>query len=283
MANVPGNPQPNPADLGAVLLAINTGIDRRQRHDDEKHARDSVVREKREWLDIEARKIDNCEGLPERAMRQWLRSHVLAMGRTPQIVPANVAQQATLDKELGQKLMTRTASGPLVRELDRSVANNPNHTVTDTLEALEATFLGADEPAAKRAELEKMRQRGSRKPDDAIPAYVRRFVDMADEAYGVAGRAPEQEAKLSELFVTSLHDEKVAEEIFAHEPPLLTLAGVTDHATEIHNRTRHMERAWHGRKGHRRETPMEIGPVDQRNKNANAPMAKNVSQNWSVG
>jgi hypothetical protein len=218
MANVPGNPQPNPADLGAVLLAINTGIDRRQRHDDEKHARDNVVREKREWLDIEARKIDNCEGLPERAMRQWLRSHVLAMGRTPQIVPANVAQQATLDKELGQKLMTRTASGPLVRELDRSVANNPNHTVTDTLEALEATFLGADEPAAKRAELEKMRQRGSRKPDDAIPAYVRRFVDMADEAYGVAGRAPEQEAKLSELFVTSLHDEKVVEEISLTNP-----------------------------------------------------------------
>ena len=64
MANTPGNPQLNPANLGAVLLAINTGIDRQH------HSRDVVLQVKHKHT---------------LAIWQWLRSHVLAVKGSQQL------------------------------------------------------------------------------------------------------------------------------------------------------------------------------------------------------
>ena len=108
----------------------------------------------------ESRKIEMCKGFPERSMRTWRRGLTLAMTQTPQVNLPNAANQATVDKELGRKLMARTSAGPLVAELDKEIAAHPNHTVDENLELLQATFLGTDEPAAKRGELEKMCQAG---------------------------------------------------------------------------------------------------------------------------
>ena len=60
-----------------------------------------VNHDKREWLEVESQKIETYEGLLARAMHTWLYGMTLAMGRTPQINPANAAQQAVVDKELG--------------------------------------------------------------------------------------------------------------------------------------------------------------------------------------
>ena len=69
-------------------------------------------------------------------MRVWLRGMTLAMEQTPQINPANAAQQAVLDKELGWKLVIRVSQGPLVHEVDREFLANPNNTVLENLEIL---------------------------------------------------------------------------------------------------------------------------------------------------
>ena len=89
-----------------------------------RHLRELVIREKNEWLETEKGKVDVCEGLPERAMRAWLRSMLSAMGRTPQVQTANANQQAAVDRELGRKLMTKTARGPLVKEKDPEIARS---------------------------------------------------------------------------------------------------------------------------------------------------------------
>ena len=56
-----------------------------------------ATREKRDWLEKEQRKIENCEGLPERSMRSWLRKVILVMGRTRQLVPPHAVNQAIVD------------------------------------------------------------------------------------------------------------------------------------------------------------------------------------------
>ena len=232
---------------------------------------ESVARAKREWVTEEAQKIEKCEGLPHTSMRTWLRSMASALSRTPLIDEATVVNaevvQAAVDRELGRKLMTRTARGDLMTEIDRDIAANAENTVVETLGEVEAIFLGADEPAARRSELEELRQQGGNKPENQIPAYCRLFLLKADEAYGVINRTEETEAKLAELFVTSLYSEDLAREVFEHDPPLVTLEEVQQRATEIYNRSRRMNRAWKGRRrgvpaNARRETPMEIGPVE---------------------
>ena len=154
-------------------------------------------------------------------------------------------------------------------EVDKDILANPLHMPLEILETIEVTFLGADEPAAKRSELEDLRQQGGNKSENQIPAYCRHFLQKAEEAYGVVNRAAEVESKLAELFTTSLYSEEVAREIFEHDPPLIILVDVQNRATEIYNRSRRMSRAWKGRRRNvpvRRETPMEIGPVESNGK-----------------
>ena len=208
---------------------------------------EQVSRAKREWVTEEAQKIEKCEGLPAPSMRAWLRAMASAMGRTPKINRAAVLNpnevQAEVDLDLGKKLMARVARGPLTVEIDKLIAANAQYSVTEVLEELETLFLGADEPAAKRSELEELRQQAGNKPDNQIPAYCRLFLQKADEAYGIINRNPETESKLAELFITSLQSEDIAQEVFEHDPPLETLDEVQKRATEIYNRSRRMSRA----------------------------------------
>ena len=89
----------------------------------------------------EAAKLEKCEGLPTPCMRAWLHGMTLAMGCTPQIDPPNQVQQAVVDRDLGRKLMNRTARGDLVVEIDQDITAHTGHTTTKTLESLEVTFL----------------------------------------------------------------------------------------------------------------------------------------------
>ena len=231
---------------------------------------ENVARHKRDWINDEAHKIEKCEGLPCHSMREWLRAMKSAMGRTPQIDRRNMTNdaadrhQADVDREIGRKLMSRTARGALIISIDKHVEQNANAPVIETLAEMETIYLGADEPAARRSELEELRQQGGNKPEHQIPAYCRLFLQKAEDAYGIVNRNEECEAKLAELFTTSLHSEEVAREIFEHDPALVTLEAVQDRAMEIYNRSRRMQCAWKGRRRAlaRRETPMEIGPVE---------------------
>jgi hypothetical protein len=161
--------------------------------------------------------------MPEKAIRGWVRGMVSAMTRTPQLQNANVApaalalQQAAIDTQLGRELLSRTATGALVREADRylAVPLQVNDDMTVLINHLEEAFLGADEAAAKRAELEKLRQKGGTKLEHAIPAYCRDFSDLADEAYAIANRNAETDLKLAELFMTSLRDDDVVKELLS--------------------------------------------------------------------
>lgn len=237
---------------------------------------EQVNRAKREWVTEEAQKMEKCEGLPASSMRTWLRAMTSAMTRTPQInrnaVQNPDAVQAEVDLDLGKKLIARAARGSLTIEADKLVAAHPEFPILDILEELETLFLGADEPAARRSELEDLRQQAGNKTENQVPAYCRLFLQKADEAYGVINRGAETESRLAELFITSLQSEEIAREIFEHDPPLETLDEVQKRAIEIYNRSRRMSRAWKGRrKGGqttRRETPMEIGQLDGGNQQA---------------
>jgi len=189
----------------------------------------------------------------------------LAMGRTPQLNPANAAQQAAIDHDLGRDLMLRTSQGPLMRELDRDIQAHPGHTPIEILAEMEALFLGADEAAAKRADLELLRQKPGKAAKDAIPAYSRTFLEAADEAYAIVGRGPEIDEKLGEMFAVSLIDRAVVKELFEHEPRLETLDATQTAAIAIYNRSRRMSRALQTYRGHANplHEPMEVGPLEE--------------------
>ena len=109
------------------------------------------------------------------------------------------------------------ASGDLIIEINKDVTANPLHTTLESLESLKATFLGADEPTPTWSELEEHRQQGGNKSENQILPYCRLFTHKDDEAYRVVNQALETEAKLAELFVTSLIIEEVAREIFEND------------------------------------------------------------------
>ena len=125
------------------------------------------------------------------------------MWRTPQINPPNILQQGAVDSDLSHKLMAHTGWGDLIAEVDRDIVAHPLHTVIETLETLEPTFPGADEPAAKRSKLEELRQQGGNKAENQILAYFKLFTQKADETYGVVNQAAETEEKLAKLFLTA--------------------------------------------------------------------------------
>ena len=88
---------------------------------------------------------------------------------------------------------------------------------------------------------------------------------MADEAYAIVGRNAETDLKLCEMFMTSLRDDGIVKELFEHQPQLVTLAAAQAEAVDVHNRTRRLARAWHGRRPRKqdeRDTPMEMGPLE---------------------
>lgn len=233
----------------------------------ERTAHEQNERAKRDWVSEEATKMERCEGLPAAGLRAWLRDMRDAIGRTLKIDRTGVVNpdevQARVDRELGKKLMARTAGGELVKEVDKCWASDDQHTVIDVLREMESVFLGSDEPAARRSEVDDMRQPAGSKPENQIPAYSRRFQLKADEAYGVIDRSPEHEETLAELYITSLNNEDVARELFEATPPIATLQEAITKATAIYNRGQRMARAWKGRRRNvRRETPMEIGQMD---------------------
>ena len=197
-------------------------------------------REKKEWINDEPVKLEKCEGLPAPSMWTLLRAMTLAMGHTPQIYPPKTVQQAAVDHNLGHKLMARRSRGDLIVEVDKDVTAHLLHTVIETLESLEATFLGVDEPAAKRLKLEELRQQGGKKAENQIPAYIRLFTQKSNEAYGVVNRAVETKEKLAELYLTSLYSDEVAREIFEHDSPLVMINAVQTQLTEIYNHGRSM-------------------------------------------
>lgn len=250
-------------------LIRQANVDARQAEKD-KHTADEVSRAKREWVNDEAAKIEKCEGLPAMSMRNWLRSLKNALKRIPLIdrdsVPNPDEVQEQVNRDLGRKLMTRTARGELTLAIDEQIERNPAETVKDTLIAIEEMFLGADEQAALKSELEELRQQGGNKAEHQIPAYCRFFRQKADQAYGIVDLSAEDDSKLAELFITSLYSEEIARELFEHDPQLVKLETAQTAAIDIYNRNRRMTRAWKGRRKHnpstRRETPMEIGQVD---------------------
>jgi transposase-like protein len=209
---------------------------------------------RKEWLDDERSKVDTCEGAPTGAMRRWLRDVTDALERIPVIQPANQQIQAARVLGWGKALISKTASRDLRKEADRVLGANVGYTCAQVLQDLQDTFLGADEPAAKKAELEKMKQKCD------IPLYCRRFGEAADEAYAIIGRNPETEEKLAELFICSLRDNDVIEELFKHVPRLVTLAAAQNEARHIYDRQKHMSRVWK-RRAQRQEEPMECGPL----------------------
>jgi hypothetical protein len=58
----------------------------------------------------------------------------------------------------------------------------------------------------------------------------------------------------------TLRDNDVIEELFKHDPRLVTLAAAQNEARNIHDRQKHMARVWK-RRNQRQEEPMECGPL----------------------
>ena len=129
-------------------------------------------------------------------------------------------------------------SRDLCREGDHVWQANAGYTCAQVLADLQDTFLRADELATKKAEMEKKKQKGD------ILLYCMRFTEATDEAYAVVGRNVETERKLAEMFIVSLCDNEVIEELLKHDPHLVTLAAAQTAAHTIYDRTKHMSRVW---------------------------------------
>jgi hypothetical protein len=190
--------------LPAILQGIQQQNAAVQQHQVDVRAEEQRLREKKEWLTIEGRKVPECEGLPEPAMRKWPRVVMGAMGRIPQLQNAGMgavqlqALQVVIDLEFGRALIARSAGGNLIREIDRHWLANPNDDVPAIVAEMELIFLGADEMATKRSELKDLRQKGGPRTENGLPAFCRDFADAADAAYPIAGRNVEIELKLAE-------------------------------------------------------------------------------------
>ena len=97
----------NVPNLAAILQGMNqqNAAINQQRADS--YAEQNRVREKKEWIDRESRKIERCEGLPEKSMRQWVRAMLGAMTRIPQLqnaalnAPQLQQMQQAVDRQLG--------------------------------------------------------------------------------------------------------------------------------------------------------------------------------------
>jgi hypothetical protein len=259
---------PQAANMQALINTL-TQAQNDRRQDDAAGREERIKRTKlNKWSANEKSKIEKNDGTCSLATRNWLRAVRAAMTRTPQLIlaagqqpAALIAAQAQIDVELGLELIAGTTCGEFGREVDRHRAAQPNDAAGAICDEMEAVFLGDDETAEMRADLRKLRQKGGPRPENQIHAFSRSFTDLADQAYPVGQRIPDKERELAELFISALSKREVADELFKHQPPLITLNNAVNAAAAIHARLRRTTRVWADRNS-RQEEPMEVGPLD---------------------
>ncbi|MCP3889911.1 MAG: hypothetical protein GY702_13720 [Desulfobulbaceae bacterium] len=259
-------PNPPPGDAMAIIAASLHGLREQNdllRRNGEFSARYKyLTRVRSDWFSDEVHKIDRCEGKPKEKFRMWLRGVKTAMNRLPcaDPLPNTNDTPATVVKDQARKLVSRTAKGPLLANAELMFDKRDGKDVDDILQDLELLFLGTDDAAQLKIDLEDIRQPAGDTADSDLPTYVRTFRQEADMAYGILRRSAEVELKLADLFTTSLKNTDIAKELFEHDPPLLTLAEVQEKAMDIYSRRLHMKRAWKDRAQLpiRFDEPMEV-------------------------
>jgi hypothetical protein len=184
-----------------------------------------------------------CDGSTTVAVRVWIKEINLAIR---QLAPADIVE-----------LVTRTVTGPMRWEVERFIdqymgAQNVNRNAVPWREIedhVSHCFLNTDEASALRDEVENTRQ-SAYEPE---ASYSRRFRDVADSAYPVAQRNPDQERILIKAYARGLSSDELARKLVQDENPANLEAAITAIA-------RFSERKdAYSRLGRNEPEPMEVG------------------------
>ena len=210
-----------------------------------------IHKEQKQWADDEKAKMEFCEGLTQRSVREWLRKIHNAFILLPAGFDANWCIK---------RLMTLTARGDLQEELENFIAIQPNQ-ANIAHQALtnhiSHAFLGPDEAETLKSEVKCMKQ-GVR---EQIPAFNRRFTKIADLAFPALGRAADVEADLAGYYLNALQDGPIKDALFKHRPRLATLAAVKQAAAAEYTELRYQQRITG--KPVQQEEAMEIAAIAQ--------------------
>jgi hypothetical protein len=197
------------------------------------------------WVEEEARHVPNCDGDNVRGVREWIAS-VRSSGRR---IP-----QGKGEDDYIKKLMVRTCSGDLFREIDNYMEKNNRDLVSwkPIIDHILEAFLGPDENEALEDELKKIKQGGR----EDIPAFNRRFSNMADIAYPKPTNS--EKSELAVLYLTSLKKGRIQNRLADREHPVSTLEDATNAAYQEWARMRRSERILNPGRTEREEQPMEV-------------------------
>ncbi|MCP3857801.1 MAG: hypothetical protein GY698_24275, partial [Actinomycetia bacterium] len=141
-----------------------------------------LTRVRSEWFSDEIHKIDKCEGKPKEKFRIWLRSVKNALNRLTctDPLPNTNDTRATIVLAQARKLVYRTAKGGLLANAELLFDKNDGSSADEILKELELVFLGTDDAAQLKIDLEDVRQPAGDTPDSDLLTYIRTFRHEAD-------------------------------------------------------------------------------------------------------
>lgn len=218
-------------------------VQQQQQQDQQRAQARANTRTLEKWIAEQEKKVPSCDGSSLRAVRGWLREIHKASARVP------AGQNAD---QYVQKLMVATSTEDLLEVIEEHIAAQAPAQVphAQLRQHVNQEFLGPDEANVLKEDVKCMHQ-GAR---EEIPRYNRRFSKAADYAYPLPRNA-QQEEDLTDRYLGSLRKSKLVDNLFAHDPPLVTLQAAMQAATDEYGRQRRRERI---QRDARREEPMDV-------------------------
>jgi hypothetical protein len=167
-------------------------------------------------------------------------------------------------------IASRTAEGPLRREVERYLAAEPNRdnvTWAQLKQHIQDSFLSPHEADKLRDEVQRIKENAY----EGTAAYSRRFRDVSDLGYPPAARNADQHRIMKEAYLRGLRDQKLVERLVKEGRPADFMAAillVEQYSSDDYALQRALDGvgAHHpgARTENRVEEPMEIGAVKEK-------------------
>ena len=191
-------------------------------------------------------KVTKCDGSSVTATREWILNMELVSRQLRAALVVRVAR--------------RTVLGPLMHDVERFLdqvaeaefqGDREQVTWARIQAHVRAAFLHLNETAALQDNLVKMTKKGQ----ETVVGFSRRYREAADHAYPVGNRNPDQQRIMVKGFLNGIQDSRMAWELIRANQPN-TLAEAMDGVAQLAGAEETMERM-----GLRREEPMELAAV----------------------
>ena len=199
----------NDEQINHLILGIKAAVtdyDAREGNREQQRHGDTVLKDL-------SQRTTRCDGSDQASVRQWFKEIEL------------------VEKEHGNPgmitLAGMTCAGSLRQEFERHVGGKVTDTLprvnvlwADVRKYLSDTFLTTDEKATARLEMSRVKQRKLEKE----AAYHRRFRDLAEVAYPVDQRNPDQHEALIAAYGRGLQEDHIARHMVKERPATIDAA-----------------------------------------------------------